>query len=184
MAWETYDVSQSFVERNIGLWRHGFHVLSGAPSLILAAIRYIQDIGTYSSDAGFGGSKGYVICNSNDSFRTNPMEDFTIESAFAKTLIKSLAVYDSIVSQMKAVSTGATELRKVFTSEQLPDIFRSYMVVLKKAYIIGIAVVGMMFFVVFSNKCHNLKGITTAKTAKEKGEIENENSEFEERREV
>ncbi|TGO72486.1 hypothetical protein BELL_0449g00030 [Botrytis elliptica] len=97
----------------------------GAPSLILAAIRYIQDIGTYSSDAGFGGSKGYVICNSNDSFRTNPMEDFTIESAFAKTLIKSLAVYDSIVSQMKAVSTGATELRKVSATEQLPDIFRS-----------------------------------------------------------
>ncbi|TGO51972.1 hypothetical protein BCON_0150g00040 [Botryotinia convoluta] len=85
---------------------------------------------------------------------------------------------------MKVVSTGATELRKVFTTEQLQDIFRSYMVGLKKAYIVGIAMVGMMFLAAFGNIFYDWKEINAAKAAKKKGESENQNNEFGERREI
>ena len=41
------------------------------------------------------------------------------------------------------IGTGATELRKVFTLEQLPAVIRSYMDGLKDAYILAIALSGV-----------------------------------------
>ncbi|TGO07487.1 hypothetical protein BTUL_0272g00070 [Botrytis tulipae] len=110
-------------------------------------------------------------------------DDLAVDSAFAETLIKSVAVYDSIVSQRKVVSTGATELRKIFTAERSKDVFRSYMAGSKKAYIIGIAMVGMMSLAVFGNKFYNWKETNATKAAK-KGESENQNNEFRERMEI
>ncbi|KAF5873311.1 uncharacterized protein Bfra_008593 [Botrytis fragariae] len=69
---------------------------------------------------------------------------------------------------MKVVSTGAMKLRKVFTTQQLKDIFGSYMVGSKKAHIFGIAIVE----------------INAAKAAKEKEESENQYEEFGERNDV
>ncbi|KAF7952597.1 uncharacterized protein EAE97_002094 [Botrytis byssoidea] len=110
-------------------------------------------------------------------------EDLAVDSAFAETLIKSVAVYDSIVSQRKVVSTGATELRKIFTAERSKDDFRSYVAASKKAYIIGIAMVGLMPLAVFGCKCYNWKKTNGTKAAK-KGESENQNNDFTERMEI
>ncbi|TGO59942.1 hypothetical protein BOTNAR_0154g00200 [Botryotinia narcissicola] len=110
-------------------------------------------------------------------------EDLAVDSAFAETLIKSVAVYDSIVSQRKVVSTGATELRNIFTAEQSKDDFRSYVAGSKKAYIIGIAMVGMMSLAVFGYKCYNWKKTNDTKAAK-KGESRNRNNDFTEKMEI
>ncbi|KAF7898753.1 hypothetical protein EAF00_005199 [Botryotinia globosa] len=194
LAWGMYDVSQSFVERKIGLWSHDFHVLSGALSLIVVAVPFALDIDwistssgrrillrdsiVHSCSAGFDDSRGHIICNSNILF-----EDLAVDSAFAETLIKSVAVYDSIVSQRKVVSTGATELRKIFTAERSKEVFRSYVAGSKKAYIIGIAMVGMMPLAVFGNKCYNWKETDDTKAAR-KGVSENQNNDFTERMEI
>ena len=58
---------------------------------------------------------------------------------FANRLLKEVAVNVPGVSPGQVVATGATELRKVFTPEQIPAILRSYMAGLKDAYILAIA---------------------------------------------
>lgn len=73
-------------------------------------------------------------------------------------------MHDPDVEPMLVVLTGATDLRKVFSAEEMPGIIRSYMGGLKNAFIIGIVVAGMMFVVSFGNKWHNLKEVNAAKT--------------------
>ncbi|TGO83831.1 hypothetical protein BPOR_0586g00030 [Botrytis porri] len=106
------------------------------------------------------------------------LEDLAAEPAFAEILIKSVTVYDSMVSPMKVVSTGAREWRNVFTAEQFPAIFKSYMDGSKKACIIASAMVGMIFLVVFGDKRHYLKKCNASKAAKDKERSVNRHEEF------
>lgn len=173
-----------------------FLILSGALSLISAVLLYTLDIGTrspkwigYQSLAGLGYGFGIqvptiavqALMRPEDISSATAMVLFAqtlggslaisaAESAFANTLIKSLAVNAPTVSPMEVILTGATELRNVFTPDQLPGIFRSYMDGLKKAYVLGIVMAGMMFLVAFGNKWHNLKEINAVKAANEKDE--------------
>ncbi|KAF5878445.1 putative mfs gliotoxin efflux transporter protein [Botrytis fragariae] len=173
-----------------------FMILCGALSLAGAALLYTLDIGTGSSKwigyqalAGLGYGFGIqvptiaaqALMGPEDISSATAMILFAqtlggslsisaAQSAFANTLIKSLAVNTPSIPPMQVVSVGATELRKHFTAEQLPGILRSYMDGLKKAYVIGIAMAAMMFLVSFGNKWHNLKEINAAKALMEKNE--------------
>lgn len=92
------------------------------------------------------------------------------QSAFANALIKSLAIHAPDVEPILVVLTGATDLRKVFSAEEMPGIIKSYMEGLKSAFVIGIAMARMMLFIAFGNKRHNLKEINAAKLDSEQAE--------------
>jgi MFS transporter, DHA2 family, glioxin efflux transporter len=174
-------------------------ILGGAMSLAGAALLYTLDIGTgkskwigYQSLAGLGYGFGIqvptiaaqALMAPEDISSATAMILFSqtlggslaisaAQSAFANTLIRSLAKNAPTVEPMRVVLTGATDLRQVFSPDQLPGIIRSYMDGLKKAYIIGIAMAALMFLAAFLNPMHNLKAINEAKAAKEKeGKVE------------
>ncbi|KAF7958698.1 hypothetical protein EAE96_002232 [Botrytis aclada] len=153
-----------------------FMILCGALSLAGAALLYTLNIGT-----GIPTIAAQALTSPEDISSATAMILFAqtlggslsisaAQSAFANTLIKSLAVNVPSIPPMQVVSVGATELRKYFTAELLPGILRSYMDGLKKACVIGIAMAAMMFLVSFGNKWHNLKEINAAKASMEKNE--------------
>ncbi|KAE9380903.1 MFS general substrate transporter [Stipitochalara longipes BDJ] len=150
-----------------------FLVLSGALSTAGAALLYTMNIGTgngkwigYQALAGLGYGFGIQIPTIGAQALMKP-EDISsaramilfaqtlggslaisaAQSAFANTLIRSLAVHSPSVEPMLVVLTGATELRKVFTADEMPGILDAYMEGLKNAFVIGVAMAGMMFIV-------------------------------------
>jgi hypothetical protein len=64
------------------------------------------------------------------------------QSVFANKLIQTVPQLVPGVDPNLVVATGATELRKVFTSSELPGVVASYMAGLKDAYALGIALAG------------------------------------------
>jgi hypothetical protein len=69
------------------------------------------------------------------------------QAVFANKLVETVPKFVQGADPMLVVSTGATELRKVFDATQLPGIIRSYMAGLKDAYALGIALAGMAVIV-------------------------------------
>lgn len=69
------------------------------------------------------------------------------QSVFANKLIQTVPKLVPGVDPGLVVATGATELRKVFTSSELPGIIASYMAGLKDAYALGIALAGIAVIV-------------------------------------
>jgi hypothetical protein len=69
------------------------------------------------------------------------------QSVFANKLIQTVPQLVPGVDPGLVVATGATELRKVFTSSELPGIIASYMAGLKDAYALGIALAGIAVIV-------------------------------------
>jgi MFS transporter, DHA2 family, glioxin efflux transporter len=60
------------------------------------------------------------------------------------------------ISPVLVIATGATELRDVFTADQLPGILIAYMHGLKTAFIVCIAVVGITAPITFLGKWNRL----------------------------
>lgn len=71
------------------------------------------------------------------------------QAGFTNTLLKQVPIYAPNVSPQQVVSTGATELRKVFDEADIPGILRAYMNGLKVSYAIAIAVAGMSVIFTF-----------------------------------
>ncbi|KAF1829262.1 MFS gliotoxin efflux transporter glia [Decorospora gaudefroyi] len=71
------------------------------------------------------------------------------QSAFVNRLIHSLAVNAPGINPQKVIITGASELRAVFTAEQLPGVLQAYMDGLKAAFAVGIGMAGMAFIASF-----------------------------------
>jgi hypothetical protein len=71
------------------------------------------------------------------------------QSLFTNKLVKSVPQFVPGVDPQLVVATGATELRTVFSAEELPGIIASYMAGLKDAYALGIALAGMTALVAF-----------------------------------
>ncbi|KAJ9626359.1 hypothetical protein H2203_003991 [Taxawa tesnikishii (nom. ined.)] len=65
------------------------------------------------------------------------------QALFTNRLLKTVAANTPGVSPAEVVMTGATELRKVFSAEQLPGILKSYMAGLRDAYALSIALGGV-----------------------------------------
>ncbi|KAF2842721.1 major facilitator superfamily transporter [Patellaria atrata CBS 101060] len=83
------------------------------------------------------------------------------QSLFTNKLLTEVPKRVPGLNPMLVVGTGATELRKVFTEEQIPGIVRSFMEGLKDAYIMAIALsaaAAVVAFTMLAIDRRNLKG--------------------------
>jgi hypothetical protein len=73
---------------------------------------------------------------------------FTVASAQAAFINRALHALKTTapdVDASKLITTGASELRKVFTAEELPGVIEAYMRGLKAAFAVSIAFCGLAF---------------------------------------
>lgn len=80
------------------------------------------------------------------------------QAAFANTLLKKVPELVPDVSPGLVVATGATELRKVFTPEQIPGIITAYMDGLQTAYAIAIACAAVTTILAVTPRWESIKG--------------------------
>jgi MFS family permease len=69
------------------------------------------------------------------------------QSLFANKLLEVVPQYAPGVDPKVVVSTGATQLRDVFTPAELPGVIKAYMLGLKDAYALGIALASLAFVI-------------------------------------
>ena len=74
------------------------------------------------------------------------------QSAFVNTMIHKLKVTAPALLPEQVVATGATDLRRVFSLEELRGILLAYMEGLKVAFALAIAGTGLAFVVGLANK--------------------------------
>ena len=70
------------------------------------------------------------------------------QAAFVNVLVKDLPTQAPGVDLASVVSTGATDLRSVFSADQVPGILVAYMSGLKIAFAIGLASTGVAFIII------------------------------------
>ena len=70
------------------------------------------------------------------------------QAAFVNVLVKDLPTRAPGVDPASVVSTGATDLRSVFSADQVPGILVAYMSGLKSAFAIGLASTGVAFIII------------------------------------
>lgn len=147
----------------------GLMVVGSVLSTIGAGMIYTLDIGSPASEwigyqvlAGIGAGLtiqipiivGQGISDPSDVSSVSSMILFfqTVSGAafisvaqvlFANKLLQEVQANVHDVEPGRVVATGASELRDVFTAEQLPAILRSYMQGLKDAYTLAIALGGL-----------------------------------------
>jgi MFS transporter, DHA2 family, glioxin efflux transporter len=80
------------------------------------------------------------------------------QAAFANRLLSRVITTAPTANPGLVLTTGATELRKVFNAEQLEGILVAYMAGLKVAFAIAIATAGVAFLVAFTPRWESLKG--------------------------
>ncbi|KAL1871162.1 hypothetical protein Daus18300_004907 [Diaporthe australafricana] len=78
------------------------------------------------------------------------------QSAFVNVLIKTLPFSAPGVDPARVIATGATELRKAFTPEELPGILVAYMHGLKISFAVALASTAMALVVVLFSKWKRL----------------------------
>ncbi|RAO70455.1 uncharacterized protein BHQ10_006467 [Talaromyces amestolkiae] len=159
-------------------------ILAVVIETIGAGLIYTFDIGTghskwigYQVICGFGaglGSQIAIIVNQAlvDSSDVSNVTAVTLffqtiggalwisgaQAGFTNTLMKKLPIYAPDVNPALVVATGATDLRKVFTADQLPGILLAYMDGLKVAFIFAIALGGFCCIISVFPKWKSLKG--------------------------
>ena len=79
------------------------------------------------------------------------------QSAYTNRLLQEVPVLVPDVSPALVVATGATQLRTVFSAEQLPGIVLAYMDGLKLAFILAIASAGVTLPIALFAKWQNVK---------------------------
>lgn len=84
------------------------------------------------------------------------------QAAFTNTLVKKLPQLAPDVDPALVVATGATNLRQVFTAEQLVGILQAYMDGLKVSFLLAIVLGGITVIVSAFPKWSSLKGKVTA----------------------
>lgn len=80
------------------------------------------------------------------------------QATFANRIISTLATSAPDVDPAKLLLTGATEIRKAFTPDQVPGILIAYMEGIKATFAIGIGMVGASFVISFFNSWKRLHG--------------------------
>ena len=78
------------------------------------------------------------------------------QSAFVNVMIKTLPTSAPGINPLLVVATGATDLRKAFTPEQLPGILAAYMKGLQTSFAIGIASTGVALIVIMFQRWNKL----------------------------
>lgn len=72
------------------------------------------------------------------------------QSAFVAKLTEYLVQNNGAISPAKVVGTGATDIRNVFTAEELPFILRGYVKGIQTAFIVSIALAGACTLIAFA----------------------------------
>lgn len=80
------------------------------------------------------------------------------QSAFQNTLLKDLLKTSPGIDPFAVIAVGATELRKTFTSAQIPGILESYMAGLQVTFIVATALAGASVVVSLGSKWLHVKG--------------------------
>ena len=78
------------------------------------------------------------------------------QSSFVNVLTKVLPHSAPNVNPMQVVLTGATELRDVFTPEEIPGILVAYMRGLKISFALSLAATGLAFVISLATKLKRL----------------------------
>ena len=80
------------------------------------------------------------------------------QAGFANRLLQELPKTAPGVDVAKVIVTGATDLRRVFSAQQIPGILDAYMAGLKIPFAIGVACVCVAFVLSFAPRWENIKG--------------------------
>ena len=80
------------------------------------------------------------------------------QTAFENKLAKEVVITAPGVSPALVVATGATDLRHVFTPEQLPGILQAYVSGIHTTMIVAIALAGTSFIIAFMPRWQSIKG--------------------------
>jgi MFS transporter, DHA2 family, glioxin efflux transporter len=80
------------------------------------------------------------------------------QAAFANKLLIRVVTTAPTANPLLVLATGATELREVFTPEQIEGILVAYMAGLKDTFAIAIAAAGVTFLLAFAPRWESLKG--------------------------
>lgn len=78
------------------------------------------------------------------------------QSAFDNQMAVALSTYSPGIDPAVVIATGATQLRDVFTAEQVPGIVMAYMKGLKATFLLSIIAGGVAFVVSLSNRWQKL----------------------------
>lgn len=70
------------------------------------------------------------------------------QAGFANVMINNLPKTAPSINPALVVGTGATDLRKVFSEDQIPGILVAYMQGLKTSFAMGIASSGIAFIII------------------------------------
>ena len=79
------------------------------------------------------------------------------QAAYSNRLKARIPILVPSVSPALVIATGATELRDVFSPEQIPGIVRAYMDGLKLTFILAVALVGVTLPIALFAKWRNIK---------------------------
>ena len=79
------------------------------------------------------------------------------QAAYTNRLKERIPVLVPSVSPALVVATGATELRNVFSPEQIPGVVRAYMDGLKLTFVLAVALVGATLPIAAFAKWRNVK---------------------------
>lgn len=88
------------------------------------------------------------------------------QSAFANKIISTLTTSAPDVDPLLVIHTGATDLRKVFSPEQVPGILVAYMQGIKASFAVSVGMVGFAFLLSFFNTWKRVH-----ETGAKKGEV-------------
>jgi hypothetical protein len=80
------------------------------------------------------------------------------QSAFTNKMLERVPIDAPGVNPALVIATGATDLKNVFTAEQLPGILAAYMEGLRVAFAIAIACACVTFLLAFTPKWESIKG--------------------------
>ncbi|KAL8936671.1 MAG: hypothetical protein Q9211_004075 [Gyalolechia sp. 1 TL-2023] len=125
-------------------------VVGTALGVVASGLFYTFDIGTsegigYQVLGGFGW-EWHLRLPSSSTVGSAFMIS-AAQSAFVNVLLKTLIHLAPNVNPALVVATGATDLRKAFTPEQLPGVLEAYMRGLKISFAIGLATAGVALVV-------------------------------------
>jgi MFS transporter, DHA2 family, glioxin efflux transporter len=84
------------------------------------------------------------------------------QAALSNILISHIKTYDPTVSPQLLLATGATQLRDVFSAEQMVGILEAYMDGLHATFAIAITIAGLATFVSLASEWRNLKAANVA----------------------
>jgi len=82
------------------------------------------------------------------------------QAGFSNRLLHELPTTAPGVDVAQVIVTGATELRNVFSAQEIPGILVAYMDGLKTPFAIAIACMCVSFFVAFGPRWESIKGKT------------------------